>query len=262
MIDNDTTIALPAPGRRDMRTRRNIALIATTLALACAPTAQAVVGGQETEASGYPWLVAVGTPLFLERPSGQFCGGALIAPDQVMTAAHCVQIAELLPQALTVTFDRTDLRTGDGTTVGVAGIRVHPDFREETVDGITVYHHDVAILTLDHAQSRPTVDIAAPHGDSATILGWGATSDSDTSNTRLRSTTVPLHPDTDCTVAYRATYDPSDMVCAGSPEADTADFDSGGPLLVDSRLVGLTSWGNGTARPGYPGVYTRLPAPF
>ncbi|MCW2947009.1 MAG: trypsin-7-like, partial [Actinoallomurus sp.] len=42
--------------------------------------------------------------------------------------------------------------------------------------------------------------------------------------------------------------------------ADTCQFDSGGPLVVQGRLAGLTSWAYGCARPGYPGVYTRLPA--
>ncbi len=52
------------------------------------------------------------------------------------------------------------------------------------------------------------------------------------------------------------------MVCAGSTETDTGEYDSGGPLLAEGKLVGITSWGRGAARPGYPGVYTRLPAPF
>jgi secreted trypsin-like serine protease len=53
------------------------------------------------------------------------------------------------------------------------------------------------------------------------------------------------------------------MLCAGSTEADTGEFDSGGPLVVNGRLAGLTSWGKGSARSGFPGVYTRLPStPF
>jgi secreted trypsin-like serine protease len=49
-------------------------------------------------------------------------------------------------------------------------------------------------------------------------------------------------------------------VCAGSPHGDTCQFDSGGPLVVQGRLAGVTSWAFGCAREGYPGVYTRVPA--
>ncbi|WP_245663242.1 serine protease [Nocardia inohanensis] len=229
--------------------------------LAVSPAA-AVIGGSEVGAGAYPWLAAVGSPFFFERPSGQFCGGALIAPDQVLTAAHCVQLAALLPQALTVRFDRTDLRASDGVTVGVRAVRIHPDFRQETVDGVDVYRHDLAILTLAEPQLRATVAIAAPHGTSGSVLGWGATAEGDTTNTRLRAAEVPMTTDADCARAYPGAFDAADMVCAGSTTADTGEFDSGGPLLVNGELVGITSWARGAAQPGYPGVYARLPAPF
>ncbi|MFG1795155.1 S1 family peptidase [Nocardia sp. NPDC049149] len=242
---------------------RSTAALAAVLAAAVvglglpgAAPAQAVVGGQPADATAYPWLVAIGTPLLPLRPSGQICAGTLIAPDQVLTAAHCAVFTGRVPAALRVTFDRTDLRTTDGTSVRVTGVRVHPDFRITMFETDLAFHNDLAVLTLEHPVQRPTVQIGTAHGDSGTILGWGATSDEDWANPLLHAATIPLN--SDCT-AYGDSFDPREALCAGSTQSDSNQFDSGGPLLVDGKLVALTSWGKGATEPGYPGIYARVP---
>ncbi|RJO68251.1 serine protease [Nocardia panacis] len=227
------------------------------LVFAAAPGA-AVVGGDAAVAADYPWLAAVGSPAFVVRPGGHFCGGVLITPDKVLTAAHCVSLEEPVPFAIDVTFGRTDLRESTGNTVSVSSIRIHPDFGELDAAGDTAYHNDLALLTLDHPVAGPVLQIAAAHGDSATVVGWGVTAPGDWSNSALHAATVPLLPDSACARAYGPAYDARIMLCAGSTPADTAEFDSGGPILVDGKAIGLTSWGRGSAQAGYPGVYTRL----
>lgn len=240
------------------------ALAALSLVAALATPASAVVGGGYVNAASHPWLAAVGSPLFFIRPSGQFCGGALISSDRLVTAAHCVSGLRWVPQSLTVTFDRSDLSAHDGTSVAVSKVWVHPGFHETTFNGQTVEHNDVAVLTLAQRQTRPTIEIAGTdvfqRNSTGTVLGWGTTSETDFFNVRLKAATVPLVSDATCAKAYGSSFDSRDMVCAGSPQADTCLFDSGGPLVVRGRLAGLTSWAYGCARPGFPGVYTRLPA--
>jgi secreted trypsin-like serine protease len=241
-----------------------LAAVTTGVVIALATPASAVVGGAPVSALKYPWLASVGTPFFFLRPSGQFCGGALIAPDKVVTAAHCVTLFRRVPGTLSVTFGRSDLRSHDGVTAQVTKVWVHPEFRETTFKGETVEHNDVAVLTLSSKLSRPTIGIAGRNvyrpGASGLVLGWGTTSESDLINTRLRVAPVPLVSDAACAKAYGSAFDSSDMVCAGSPKADTCLLDSGGPLIIRGRLAGLTSWAYGCARPGYPGISTRLPA--
>jgi secreted trypsin-like serine protease len=231
-----------------------------------APAAHAVVGGAVTDTPP-SWLAAIGTPAFLVRPSGQFCGGVLVNPLKVVTAAHCVDFLRDAPALLSATFGRADLSKKDGETVQVRSIWVQPNFKETSFRGETVEHHDVAVLTL----ARPVIDRIAlpvighgglyPPGATAQVYGWGTTSELDLLNSRLRGANIPLAADARCASAYGSSFDHRDMVCAGSPHGDTCQFDSGGPLVVQNQLAGLTSWAYGCARPGFPGVYTRL-APF
>ncbi len=164
-----------------------------------------------------------------------------------------------LPGLLTATFGRDDLTGSGGETVAVKSLRIHPGYRETRFKDETVLHHDVAVLMLERPVDRPTA-VLGPPGSARTgkILGWGFTSENDLLNTRLRAADVPLRGDEACRRAYGDSFDPSDMLCAGSDRADTCQFDSGGPLIVRGRVAALTSWGYGCAKPGYPGVYTRL----
>jgi secreted trypsin-like serine protease len=97
-------------------------------------------------------------------------------------------------------------------------------------------------------------------GTTARVLGWGTTSQSGSSSNQLRTATVPIVSNSSCSGSYGSDYVASEMVCAGYPSGgvDTCQGDSGGPLLVGGVLAGITSWGEGCAQAGYPGVYTRL----
>lgn len=227
------------------------------LGLSAAPPAGAVVGGTAAEASAYPWLAALGTPIYATRAGGQFCAGALVAPDRVVTAGHCGAVAKILP-GTTVTFGRTNMAGPGGLTVAIKEVRLHPDFRVSVFGDDLAFHNDIAMLTLAEPVALPTLAVGPAHGDSAEVVGWGVTADDDMSNSRLHSARIPLLADDAC-AAYGAEFDPREAVCAGSTVADSAQFDSGGPLLVDGALAGIVSWGKGSAEPGYPGVYARVP---
>lgn len=259
---------LPRRGRIGTRSalRRTatagLLLAATGVGVASAPavssspagTEQArIVGGKETRLSDHPYAVYLA-----DRNGRQFCGGALIGADRVVTAAHCVDGRS--ENRLWVVAGREDTQSDEGTVAGVRGIWIPEEYRDPTRG------KDIAVLALNQRLPYRTIQPADrkdaalyAEGRRATVLGWGRTSESGDRTTKLRSASVPMRADRDCANAYRD-YVPEEMACAGYREGgiDACQGDSGGPLVSGGKLIGVVSWGEGCARPGKPGVYTQV----
>ncbi|MGZ3143020.1 S1 family peptidase [Lentzea chajnantorensis] len=125
---------------------------------------------------------------------------------------------------------------------------------------------DLAVLTMATPlpftplpiAGQADTDLYRP-GTPLRALGWGRTSENGRTSRYLMGATVPVLPDADCAGSYPQ-FVRADMFCAGYPEGkvDTCQGDSGGPVVAAGRLVGVTSWGEGCARRGKPGVYVRV----
>lgn len=238
-------------GRLALAVAAGLALLCTPMA-AGSPAEPLIVGGQTASTAQHPWMVALTT----SASESAYCGGALVAPDRVLTAAHC--ISGYAPSSVRVVAGRTDLRSSEGEELMVRQVWVHPGYRSP-IEG-----NDVAVLALDRAVPYGTVPLetdqgAYQAGTSATVLGWGYTSERGPSSPVLRSAEIPLISDADCAATYRE-FNSQAMVCAGDPlgGVDACYGDSGGPLVADGRLIGITSWGSGCARERTPGVFVRV----
>ncbi|MFE1311511.1 S1 family peptidase [Streptomyces sp. NPDC058755] len=245
------------------RARKTAATLVATAAAAvtsliASPTASAapqpIVGGTTTTTTAYPFMMQI-----TDASGSQFCGGTLVAAKKVVTAAHCM-VGEST-SGVRVVGGRTYLNGTNGTVSRVSKIWINPDYTDATNGD------DVAVLTLStsmpytpasYVSSSQTGVYAA--GTTARILGWGTTSENGSSSNQLRTATVPTVSDSSCKSSYGSDFVQTDMVCAGytSGGVDTCQGDSGGPLLIGGVLAGITSWGEGCAEAGYPGVYTRL----
>ncbi len=232
-----------------------LGLFVTALVVATAGIAAAqpsVVGGERVSLAERPWVV------YLTDSSGfQYCGGALVASDKVVTAGHCA--VDRLPEDVRVVVGREDKLSASGQSVPVDQIWLHPGYRRDPAAGA-----DVAVLTLTRPVRARPVPISADRdrgapGRVATVLGWGRTSETGPVSEFLMGAQVPIASDDQCRRAY-AEYDSRVMLCAGykAGGVDTCQGDSGGPLVVDGELVGITSFGEGCARAGKYGVYTRV----
>ncbi|MFC6983269.1 S1 family peptidase [Streptomyces cirratus] len=232
-----------------------------------------VIGGQPVKVADSPWVVALASrDRFGGTRGGQFCGGVLIAPDRVVTAAHCLgrQVlggpVEGVPDLRVIT-GRTELRATDGREIAVRSARVNPEYDPKSNSG------DIAVLELAEAVPAHSVlpvagtgHPAYEPGTQAAVYGWGDTSGFGDYAYGLRAARVTVLSDEVCAKAYPGDSDgqylPESMVCAGEQEGgkDACQGDSGGPLVARGRLIGLVSWGRGCGRADSPGVYTRISA--
>ncbi|MFI7502566.1 S1 family serine peptidase [Streptomyces sp. NPDC049687] len=254
---------------------RPLALVAAVVAiplLSAAPAASDVVlGGFPIEAAQSPWTVALASrDRFGRMRSGHFCGGVVVGPTMVLTAAHCMaeDVLGASPHQardLTVIAGRTDLYSELGREIAVQEIWVNPAYDSVSNAG------DFAVLTLAEPMPAASViglagagDAAYEPGTAAVITGWGDTTGFGAYPHRLRAARVHVLADELCERAYPGssdgTYRSGSMVCAGEARGgpDACQGDSGGPLVAQGRLIGLVSWGSGCGRPGSPGVYTRV----
>ncbi|HTI33992.1 MAG TPA: serine protease [Miltoncostaea sp.] len=224
-----------------------------------------VVGGSTAPGGAWPSIVALVSP-GSDPVQGQFCAGTLIAPTVVLTAAHCVTDATgavMRPADVEALAGTQDLTAG-GERIAVTAVRPHPAFH---ADGDP---YDAALLFLARPSAAPPMPYARSGHDGGdaerpgAIAGWGETSEgSGDYPTALAQASVTIFPADRCESALGSTFTRGATLCAGAMAGgvDSCSGDSGGPLRGgDGVLVGVVSWGVGCARPGLPGVYTRVAA--
>jgi len=233
-------------------------------------TRQRIFNGRNAGEGAHPWMA-----MFWDKSKRRpFCGGSLIAPKFILTAAHCLK-------GFSKDFSNIQIKCGkirakrkaepNEQVRTIKKIFFHPQYNSNTYDS------DIAIVELSSPVDITdyVIPICLPHDESdfklatpganAVVIGWGATKRNKNKwSKRLKEVRVPIIDKAKC--RKRMTYPVTDnMFCAGiGGHADACHGDSGGPITMKNPvtkkhiLLGIVSWGVDCGDPNHYGIYVKL----
>ena len=215
-----------------------------------------IIGGNKTPIGAYPWFAR--PTVYYDSDNWAGCGGSLVSPSFVLTAAHCIDSNFLENGGYLI----GSLCFGNGDSNNDNCGQSPDEYRtvdwswiDPEYDGDNGEDYDYALIRLN----KPVTNIDPvimneesdfpEKGQDVTAMGFGYTTNNGNGkpSKELLEVTLGTMSNKDCKDKYGSGIT-NRMVCAeGGNQKDSCSGDSGGPLISENsnsvKLVGITSWG-------------------